>query len=45
LIDELKHQAMAAAALARAGEDRFNPDWVHPQFERLYLGLCAKVGA
>jgi glycosyltransferase involved in cell wall biosynthesis len=45
LTDEPKRQAMAAAALARAGEDRFNPDWVHPQFERLYLGLCAKVGA
>ncbi|MBS0574484.1 MAG: glycosyltransferase family 4 protein [Proteobacteria bacterium] len=36
LADEGRRRAMAAAALARAGEERFDPGWVHPQFERLY---------
>lgn len=36
LADEPGRQAMAQAALARSREDRFNPDWVHPQFEALY---------
>lgn len=40
LATEPHRKAMAAAALARASEDRFDPDWVHPQFEKLYLSLC-----
>lgn len=40
LADEYRRQAMAAAALARSTEDRFNPDWVHPQFEALYRSLA-----
>ena len=40
LADEGRRQAMAAAALARSTEDRFNPDWVHPQFEALYRSLA-----
>lgn len=38
--DEGHRLAMGQAALRRADEDRFNPDWVHPQFERLYRSLC-----
>lgn len=34
--DEDRRRAMGAAALARSHEDRFNPDWIHPQFEALY---------
>ncbi len=37
--DASRRRAMSAAALARADEDRFNPDRVHPQFEKLYLSL------
>lgn len=40
LCDEGRRQTMCQAALARAREDRFNPDWVHPQFKRLYRSLC-----
>ncbi|HQY43143.1 MAG TPA: glycosyltransferase, partial [Paracoccaceae bacterium] len=40
LADEPRRRAMAAAALARAREDRFNPDWVHPQFGKLYEELA-----
>ena len=39
LSDEPRRKTMSAAALARATEDRFNPDRVHPQFEKLYLDL------
>ncbi len=39
LADENRRLAMGTAALARAAEDRFDPDWVHPQFEALYLSL------
>ena len=42
LANEPRRKAMAAAALARATEDRFNPDWVHPQFEKLYFSLRRK---
>jgi glycosyltransferase involved in cell wall biosynthesis len=42
LSDEARRRTMAEAALFRAGEDRFNPDWVHPQFEKLYLGLAGR---
>jgi glycosyltransferase involved in cell wall biosynthesis len=42
LSDESRRKAMADAALIRAAEDRFNPDWVHPQFEKLYYDLCAR---
>lgn len=40
LSDEPRRRHMAAAALARAAEDRFNPDWVHPQFGKLYAELA-----
>lgn len=43
LSDEPRRQIMAAAALARAGEDRFNPDWVHPQFGKLYAELAGQL--
>lgn len=39
LSDEPRRRTLAAAALHRAREDRFNPDWIHPQFEKLYLSL------
>lgn len=45
LADEPRRRAMGAAALARAQEDRFNPDWVHPQFEQLYQSLRRPAGA
>ncbi len=45
LADEPCRKAMSAAALARAQEDRFNPDWVHPQFEQLYQSLRRPAGA
>ena len=40
--DEPRRQAMKAAALARSGEDRFRPDWVHAEFERTYRALAAR---
>ena len=40
LSDEPGRIAMGRAALSLAGQDRFDPDWVHPQFERLYRSLC-----
>ncbi|MFZ1663618.1 MAG: glycosyltransferase family 4 protein [Paracoccaceae bacterium] len=43
LSDEPLRLAMADAALRKSNEDRFDPDWVHPQFEKLYLAL-AKSG-
>lgn len=43
LSDEPRRRTMATAALARAGEDRFNPDWVHPQFARLYAELAGQL--
>lgn len=43
LSDEPRRRAMAAAARARAREDRFNPDWVHPQFGKLYAELAGQL--
>jgi len=40
LSDEPLRRAMADAALRKSKEDRFDPDWVHPQFEKLYLSLA-----
>lgn len=40
LSSEPRRRAMAQSALIRAGQDRFDPDWVHPQFEKLYYSLC-----
>ena len=42
LADEPRRQAMAAAALARSGEDRFRPDWVHARFEETYRALAER---
>jgi glycosyltransferase involved in cell wall biosynthesis len=42
LDDEPQRLAMAAAALARSREDRFDPAWVHAQFEQTYLELAEK---
>ena len=42
LADEPRRKALGAAALARSKEDRFDPDWVHPQFERLYREMVRK---
>lgn len=39
LSDEPRRRRMSAAARTRSREDRFNPDRVHPQFEKLYLSL------
>ena len=39
---KLRRQAMAAAALARSGEDRFRPDWVHARFEETYRALAER---
>lgn len=39
--NEALRRNLAAAALGRSHEDRFNPDWVHPQFERLYRELAS----
>ena len=44
LSDDARRKAMTAAALARADEDRFNPDWVHPQFEKLYYDMLGRRG-
>jgi glycosyltransferase involved in cell wall biosynthesis len=42
LADEPRRRALGAAALARSKEDRFDPDWVHPQFERLYRAMARR---
>ncbi|WP_284176656.1 glycosyltransferase family 4 protein [Frigidibacter sp. SD6-1] len=44
LADETARRELGAAALARAGEDRFDPDWIHPQFEALYRSLARQEG-
>ncbi len=36
--------AMSAAALARSKLDRFDPDWVHAQFEKTYFALAGQGG-
>ncbi|MFZ1726847.1 MAG: glycosyltransferase family 4 protein [Albidovulum sp.] len=45
LADETKRAAMTKAALELAKHDRFNPDWVHRQFEKTYreLSRCAEA--
>ncbi len=40
--DEGLRQRLAAAALARSREDRFDPDWVHPKFLELYRELAGR---
>ncbi len=44
LDDGALRQSMAAAALARSGEDRFRPDWVHARFEETYRALARRKG-
>lgn len=39
--DELR-AAMAKAALAKSTLDRFDPDWVHGQFEKTYFALAGR---
>lgn len=40
LSDEARRADMGKAAKARSTEDRFQPDWVHAQFEKTYLALA-----
>ncbi|MCB2115505.1 MAG: glycosyltransferase family 4 protein [Rhodobacteraceae bacterium] len=40
--DEPLRAAMAAAALEKAKLDRFDPDWVHRQFEATYRALAGQ---
>ncbi len=40
--DEGLRRAMGQAALERAKLDRFDPDWVHRQFEETYYGLSGR---
>lgn len=40
LANEPARQTLSANAHARAREDRFNPAWVHPEFERLYRSIA-----
>jgi glycosyltransferase involved in cell wall biosynthesis len=40
--DGAKLDAMSKAALERSKEDRFDPDWVHREFETTYLDLVRK---
>ncbi len=42
LTDEALRQRLAAAALARSKLDRFDPDWVHAQFEKTYFTLAGR---
>lgn len=42
LTDDARRKAMARAALARADLDRFDPDWVHRQFEKTYYQLSGR---
>ena len=44
LSDDEKRSAMAGAALALSKHDRFNPDWVHRQFEKTYYELSGRPG-
>lgn len=39
LSDETRRARLAANALERSREDRFNPDWVHRRFEKTYYEL------
>lgn len=40
--DDALRAAMGQAALERAKLDRFDPDWVHRQFEETYYGLAGR---
>ena len=42
LTDEALRRGMAAAALERSRLDRFDPDWVHRQFEETYYRLSGR---
>ncbi|NOE35868.1 glycosyltransferase [Ruegeria sp. HKCCD7318] len=39
LSDETRRKTLADNALTRSREDRFDPDWVHRQFEKIYYDL------
>lgn len=43
--DDALRRAMGQAALERAGLDRFDPDWVHGQFEQTYYRLAGRARA
>ncbi len=43
LSDEPRRAQMAANALERSREDRFDPDWVHRQFEQTYYDLALRA--
>ncbi len=43
IADDALRQAMGRAALERAKLDRFDPDWVHRQFEETYFGLAGRA--
>ena len=42
LSDEDRRAELAANALERSREDRFDPDWVHRQFEKTYYDLAGR---
>ncbi|MBC7141729.1 MAG: glycosyltransferase family 4 protein [Rhodobacteraceae bacterium] len=42
LTDDALRTAMASAALAKSTLDRFDPDWVHGQFETAYFALAGR---
>ena len=42
LLDRESRRQMSEAAKIRGTEDRFQPDWVHEQFEKTYLSLAGK---
>lgn len=43
LSDEKRRKKLAASSLKRSGEDRFDPDWVHRQFEKTYFELAGQT--
>jgi glycosyltransferase involved in cell wall biosynthesis len=43
LSDEPRRKVMGQNALIQSHDDRFNPDWVHPQFARLYRELADQL--
>ena len=43
LSDEKRRKKLASAALRRSSEDRFDPDWVHRQFEKTYFELAGRI--
>ncbi len=42
LSDEDRRRTLAENALKRSREDRFDPDWVHQQFEKTYYDLAGR---